>query len=80
MMNSIPLIFNERQIKRTSLGGVVDKDGAKMPVSAVLLSRGGNHYRIKMLNVLLQCGFESIISICFVLAALGLGCCVWAFL
>ena len=62
-MNSIPLIFNERQIKRTSLGGVVDKDGAKMPVSAVLLSRGGNHYRIKMLNVLLQCGFESIISI-----------------
>ena len=63
VMNTIPLIFNERQIKRTTLGGAVDKNGARMPVSALLLSRGGKHYRSKMLNVLVQCGFESIVTI-----------------
>ena len=62
-MNSIPLIFNERQIKRTSLGGIFDRNNARMPVSAVLLSRGGKHYRAKMLDVLVQCGFESVVSI-----------------
>ena len=62
-MNTIPLIFNERQIKRTSLGGIVDKSTVRIPVSVVLLGRGGNHYKAKMLNTLVQCGFESIISI-----------------
>ena len=62
-MNTIPLIFNERQIKRTSLGGSFDKSKAKMGVSVVLLGRGGNHYKAKMLDTLVQSGFESIISI-----------------
>ena len=34
-----------------------------MPVSAVLLSRGGSHFRAKMLEVLVQCGFESVVAV-----------------
>ncbi|MCR5612106.1 hypothetical protein [Treponema sp.] len=61
-MNSIPLIFNERQINRTVLGGTKGSVKGKMPVSVILLNSGGNHLRIQNLENLQNCGFEDIIS------------------
>lgn len=61
-MNTIPTIFNERQINRTVLGGTQKSVNAKMPVSCILLNSGGNHSRIQNLENLQNCGFEQIVS------------------
>ncbi len=62
-MNTIPLIFNQRQINRTVLGGTEPMPSVQMRVSAILLNSSGSHYRIQMIENLLKCGFESIVSI-----------------
>lgn len=61
-MNSIPLIFNEREINRTVLGGKRNSTQAKMDVSVILLNSGGSVLRIQNLENLQNCGFEKIIS------------------
>ncbi len=67
-MNTIPLIFNERNIKRTVLGGKNNQHAglhltSKIPCSLVLLNRGSNHYRQQNINCLLKIGFSEIISV-----------------
>ncbi len=65
-MNTIPLIFNERQIKRTVLGGkntATLNTEARISCSLVLLNRGSNHYRQQNINTLLKIGFSEVISI-----------------
>ena len=77
-MNTIPLIFNERQIKRTVLGGKaasvsqmsVQADTGQYkphdtppPIAVVLLNRSGNHFCVQNLDTLLRCGFREIIIV-----------------
>lgn len=62
-MNTIPLIFNERQINRTVIGGRVQPSEVTMDVSVVLLNSNGSHFRMQTLETLSKCGFASIISI-----------------
>ena len=62
VMNTIPYIFNARQINRTVLGGKRNPLQAKMPVTAILLNSGGSHFRIQNIENLQNCGFEQIIS------------------
>ena len=61
-MNSIPSIFNEREINRTILGGKRNSAEAKMDVSVILLNSGGSHLRLQNLENLQNCGFEKVIS------------------
>ncbi len=67
-MNTIPLIFNERQIERTVLGGEnTDTESysldAKIPCSVVLLNRGSSHYRQQNIDNLQKVGFLEIVSV-----------------
>lgn len=67
-MNTIPLIFNERQIQRTVLGGKNSIDyevptEGKIPCAVILLNRGGNHYRQQNIDNLLLSGFTEVISV-----------------
>ncbi len=67
-MNTIPLIFNERQIERTVLGGENSEDKeyvytSKIPCSLILLNRGNNHYRQQNIDNILRIGFSEVISI-----------------
>ena len=62
MMNTIPSIFNERQINMTVLGGTEVPSGKKMNISVVLINSLGSHFRIQMLENLVKCGFKSVVS------------------
>ncbi len=62
-MNTIPSIFNERQINHTVLGGGEKPEKVLMPVTCLILNRSEKQYRDRILENLLHNGFESIISI-----------------
>jgi hypothetical protein len=62
-MNTIPLIFNERQIRRTIVGGTENISSVKIPMAAVLLNRNGSHYKQLNLENLLKAGFQQIICV-----------------
>jgi hypothetical protein len=62
-MNTIPLIFNERQFKRTILGGSASTPNVKVPVTVILLNRGGTHFRNQQLETLIASGFARIICV-----------------
>lgn len=62
-MNTIPIIFNERQISTAILGGKSSPSKVLMNVAVVLLNSTGSHFRIQMLENLLKAGFASVISI-----------------
>ncbi len=62
-MNSIPLIFNERQINRAVLGGKEQNPFAKLKLAVILLNKKGCQFRVPVLESLVQTGFEQIISI-----------------
>lgn len=62
-MNSIPLIFNQHQISMTVLGGKESVPNIRMNVCAIIINRGWNSYRSKMIENLMRCGFSEIISI-----------------
>ena len=66
-MNCIPLIFNERQIKKTILGGVGTSQSSivknEIPCTLLLLNRGTNHFKQKNIETLIKLGFKEIISI-----------------
>jgi hypothetical protein len=63
VMNTIPLIFNERQINRTVVGGRIQPSEVTMDISVIILNSNGSHFRLQSLETLLKCGFASIISI-----------------
>ncbi len=62
-MNTIPLIFNERQVNITVLGGQQAVPEPRMNVSVILLNGSGSNFRVQSLENLLKCGFRSIVSV-----------------
>lgn len=62
-MNTIPLIFNERQINRTILGGRESPPDVKLPLGVLLLNGKGSQFRSAVLERLLKMGFEQIVSL-----------------
>ncbi len=62
-MNTIPSTFNERNIPYTILfGGEEQEELLTLPISAVVLNRGGRHYRATAFEELTRWGIPSIIS------------------
>ena len=61
-MNTIPLIFNQRQINRALLGGNEKMPNVQLNIAVLLLNSEGNQYRIQTLESLSKCGFKSIVS------------------
>jgi len=63
-MNTIPLIFNEKKVPHTVIGGSIKKsDEDPSPFTVILLNRGGRYYRSAVFQNLESAGFTSIISI-----------------
>jgi hypothetical protein len=62
VMNTIPLIFNEKQINRTVIGGRIPSSDVTMDVSVILINSSGSHFRTQTLETLSKCGFASIVS------------------
>jgi hypothetical protein len=64
-MSTIPSVFNARQIQYTVVGGkrITQASADALPVSAILLNRGGRYYRGVILDELRKVGFGSIVSI-----------------
>ena len=61
-MNSIPVTFNERQLKHTVLGGTAHSE-EKIPLSVILLNRNGSTFRSSNLTNLDYFGFRKIVCI-----------------
>ena len=61
-MNTIPLTFNERLCNCTVLGGKEKILKVKYPISVLLLGRNPGSYKEQSLEVLLNSGFENIIT------------------
>ncbi|HAK68507.1 MAG TPA: hypothetical protein DEO40_00145 [Treponema sp.] len=62
-MNTIPLIFNQRTVDRTILGGVEQDQNVSMPVTCLILNRNGNKYRSIIFDRLIYHGFEKVICV-----------------
>lgn len=63
-MNTIPSIFNERQVPLTILAGHESPANPRLSLAVVLLNVGaGGLYRGKILENLIKSGFSSIVSI-----------------
>lgn len=63
-MNSIPIIFNERKVPHTIIGGKIRKsDEDDSPFTVILLNRGGRYYRSSVFQSLEKSGFTSILSV-----------------
>lgn len=64
VMNTIPLIFNEKKVSHTIIGGTVKKSIEEhIPLTVILLNRGGRYYRSAVFQNLENAGFTSIISV-----------------
>ena len=62
-MNTIPTTFDEHQITRTIIGGKPNVNPDVLNISVILLNNSGSHFKINVYKNLLECNFESIISI-----------------
>ena len=62
-MNTIPSIFNERVIPYTLTGGIEPPERVDMDVTCVVLNRGSRHLRSRVIENLLDKGFQKIISV-----------------
>lgn len=63
-MNTIPIIFNERKVPHTIVGGAVKKSDEEQSLfTVILLNRGGRYYRSAVFQNLENAGFNSVISI-----------------
>ncbi len=62
-MNSIPLTFDEHQIKRTVIGGSNLNISDSLNISVILLNTSGSHLKTHIFENLLECKFQSIVSI-----------------
>jgi hypothetical protein len=61
-MNTIPTTFNERRIPYTVIGGPPQRSDA-LPISAVVLNRGGRQYNRDVFEALEKAKFSSIVSV-----------------
>ncbi len=64
VMNTIPTIFNQRQINYSAIGGTENVKRVLTPVTCLVLNRSGGTYRSLIFDNLLRHGFESIIMVC----------------
>ena len=62
-MNGIPLTFSEHQINRTLIGGPKDFSQSALNISVILLNGSGSHFKLHIFENLLQCGFQTIVSV-----------------
>lgn len=62
-MNTIPLTFNERQINRTVIGGKENNSKSAIPVTCIVLVRGGNQYRTRVFENIDRLNFSEVISV-----------------
>lgn len=62
-MNTIPLIFNERHINYTSVGGTESARKVLVPVTCVVLNRIEGQYRPRVFDNILSKGFDQVISV-----------------
>lgn len=62
-MNSIPSVFNAREISRTVVGGSEICPNIQMDCAVVMINDGWSPSRVKTLDTLLGCGFSSVVSI-----------------
>lgn len=62
-MNSIPIIFRERQVARTVVGGKRNLNPERLNISVILLNKRGGHLQIQTYEKLLACQFSSIVSV-----------------
>lgn len=63
VMNSIPLTFDEHQIRRTVIGGSNVVKADSLNISVILLNTSGSHLKTHVFENLLQCNFQTIVSI-----------------
>lgn len=63
VMNTIPSIFNERQINHTMVGGKLNKSSGAIPVTCVVLIRNGSQYRTRVFENIMKCNFAEVISV-----------------
>lgn len=61
-MNTIPSIFNQRQINHIVTGGL-ENESQSMPVDCIVLSRADKAYRSRVFDNLIYKGFFNIISV-----------------
>ena len=62
-MNTIPLTFSEHQITRTVIGGRPNSNPDALNIAVILLNSSGSHFKVHIFENLLQCNFQSIVSI-----------------
>lgn len=62
-MNTIPSLFNERQINRTVLGGKEFMPEIKLRLGVILLNSKASHFRESVLKNLVNMGFQQIVCI-----------------
>lgn len=62
-MNPIPSTFNEHQISRTVIGGKPNINANPLNISVILLNSSGSHFKNHIFENLIQCNFQSIVSI-----------------
>lgn len=62
-MNSIPISFDQHQIKRTVIGGRKNTSSSSMNLSVILLNSSGSHFKLHVFENLLNCNFRDVISV-----------------
>ena len=62
-MNTIPSIFNERQINRSTIWGKELNHYSRLNASVILLNEKGSQFRQPLIENLVKCGFNQIVSI-----------------
>ena len=62
-MNSIPLTFDEHQIRRTVIGGSGQIPPDSLNISVILLNSSGSHLKTHVFENLLECKFQTIVSV-----------------
>lgn len=62
-MNTIPSAFNTHQIARTVIGGKPNTNPQALNISVILLNNLGSHFKEHTFENLIQCNFNSIVSI-----------------
>ena len=62
-MNSIPLTFDEHQIRRTVIGGSNSYLPDSLNISVILLNTSGSHLKTHVFENLLECKFQTIVSV-----------------
>ena len=62
-MNTIPSTFSEYEINRTVLWGRQQNKNVSMDISVIMLNKSGSHLKTQTLEILLSCGFKSIVLV-----------------